>query len=140
MRKKRYFTVAEANAMLPLVRKIVEDITTLARQLQDRHNRLMHVLPEGRAAGDAHREELLHVEAELRQDQERMQDYERELHELGVELKDYRIGLIDFPCWMGNREVYLCWRQGESAIAHWHELDAGFAGRQELLAEATTPR
>jgi hypothetical protein len=121
-----------------LVRKIVEDIVQLARELQDRHERLIRVLPEGRAAGAAHQEELLHVEAELRQDHDRMQDYERELQALGVELKDYRIGLIDFPSRMGEREVYLCWRAGEAEVGHWHELDAGFAGRQPLVAEAAT--
>ena len=51
---------------------------------------------------------------------------------LDVELKDYFTGLIDFPCWMDDREVYLCWRLGEPEVAHWHELDAGFAGRQKL--------
>ncbi len=138
-RKKRYFTVAEANATLPLVRAIVDDITTLAQQLQERHELLMRVLPDGRTAGDAHREELAHVQAEFDREQERMQEYERELRELGVELKDYRTGLIDFPCWMGNREVYLCWRRGEPEVAHWHELDAGVAGRQKLALE-TVPR
>jgi hypothetical protein len=136
MRRKRYFTAAEANATLPLVRAIVGDITELARQLQERHERLMRVLPEGRAAGEAHREELLHVQQELERDKGRMQDYERELRELGVELKDYRTGLIDFPCWMGEREVCLCWRLGEPELAHWHEVDAGFAGRQKLMVGA----
>ena len=55
----------------------------------------------------------------------------------GIELKDYFTGLIDFPCRMDGREVYLCWRLGEPEVGHWHELDAGFAGRQKLLS--TTP-
>jgi hypothetical protein len=63
-----------------------------------------------------------------------MQEYEQELRRLGVELKDYDTGLIDFPCWMNNRAVYLCWRLGEPEVSHWHELEAGFAGRQKLLA------
>jgi hypothetical protein len=68
--------------------------------------------------------------------QERMRDYEKELRQLGVELKDYFTGLVDFPCLMHGREVYLCWRLGESEVAHWHELEDGFAGRQKLLADA----
>jgi hypothetical protein len=134
-RKKRYFTVSEANATLPLVRAILADVTALARQLRDRHERLMRVLPDGRAAGEAHREELLHVQEELQRDQQRMVDYERELRDLGVELKDYQVGLIDFPCLRDGREVYLCWKMGEPEVGHWHELDAGFAGRQKLVAE-----
>ncbi len=64
-----------------------------------------------------------------------MREYEQELRKLGVELKDYFTGLIDFPCWMDGREVYLCWQLGEPEVAHWHELDAGFAGRQKLAPD-----
>jgi hypothetical protein len=134
---KKYFTVSEANATLPLVRAIVRDITTLARDLRDRHERLSRVgKAEGKAPSDAYQEELRIVQAEFERDQERMQEYEEELKKLGIELKDYFSGLIDFPAWMDGHEVYLCWRDGESEVAHWHELDAGFAGRQKLLAEA----
>ena len=62
-----------------------------------------------------------------------MKDFVQELNALGVELKDYYTGLVDFPGWMNGHEVYLCWRLGEPEVAHWHELDAGFAGRQEAL-------
>ena len=63
-----------------------------------------------------------------------MHEYEAELDQLHVELKDYYTGLVDFLCWMDGREVYLCWRLGESEVGFWHELDAGFAGRQPLPA------
>ena len=136
-RNKKYFTVAQANAALPLVRAIVKDVTELARELQERHERLMRVLPSERGSvGDAHKEELWQIHSELERQQERMQEYEKELKNLGVELKDYLTGLIDFPCWTDDREVYLCWRLGEPEVAHWHEVDAGFAGRQPLLADA----
>jgi hypothetical protein len=62
-----------------------------------------------------------------------MQQYEQELKDLGVELKDYFVGLVDFPSVMENREVYLCWRFDESDVAHWHEIDAGFSGRQPIM-------
>jgi hypothetical protein len=138
-KKKRYFTISEANATLPLVRAIIEDIIALFPRLRDRYQRLMRVLPEG-GTDAAHLEELYYVKEELLRDQERMQDYERELRELGVELKDYEVGLVDFPCRMDDREVYLCWKMGESEVAHWHELDAGFQGRQSLLTEAGQER
>ncbi len=54
------------------------------------------------------------------------------LHELGVELKDPAIGLIDFRSLREGRIIYLCWRLGEPTIAYWHDLDTGFAGRQPL--------
>jgi hypothetical protein len=139
-RGKKYFTVTEANATLPLVRAIVRDVTELARDLQERQERLARVkLPVKAGNGDAYREELQQVQAEFQRDQERMQEYVTELHKLGVELKDYITGLIDFPCWMNNREAYLCWRLGEPEVAHWHELEAGFMGRQKLMADASKP-
>ena len=56
-----------------------------------------------------------------------------ELHELGIELKDYSRGLIDFPSLRGERVVLLCWQLGEGdRIEWWHEPEAGFAGRQPL--------
>ena len=131
--KKKYFTVAEANAALPLVRAVVSDITQLAEELRDRHERLSRVVPpERKMIGEAYREELEQVRADFERDQERMQEYVQELHKLGVELKDYFTGLVDFRCRMEDREVYLCWRLGEPEVAHWHELDAGFAGRKKL--------
>jgi hypothetical protein len=56
-----------------------------------------------------------------------------ELDEMGVQLKDYSRGLIDFPSMRGGRIVLLCWQLGEGdEIEWWHDLEAGFAGRQPL--------
>ena len=129
--KKKYYTVAEANASLPLVRSIVRDITDLAVSIQDRHQRLVGLQNAG-TIDKAHQEEIQQIVSAFESDQERMKDYEQELENLNVELKDYVTGLIDFTSWMDGREVYLCWRLGEPEVSHWHELDAGFAGRQKL--------
>ena len=135
---KKYYTAAEANATLPLVRAIVRDITALARDLRERHERLSRVRAKDQpgALGDAYQEELQQVQADFERDQDRMQEYERELRDLGVELKDPFTGLVDFPCWMNGHEVYLCWQSGETEVGYWHEVDAGYAGRKKLLAEA----
>jgi hypothetical protein len=133
---KKYYTVAEANAALPLTRAIVQDITSLARDLHERHERLSRLKPTERVRlGQAHEEEVQHVLEEFERDQERMREYVKELQALGIELKDYDTGLIDFPCWMDDREVYLCWRLGEPEVAHWHETNAGFAGRRRITPE-----
>jgi hypothetical protein len=141
---KKYFTPAQANAMLPLVRRIVQDITDLAGALRERQERIMRLVPEspGRESDEMGNEELdrveevMQLEEEFERGRQRMTEYVEELGKLGVELKDFFVGLIDFPCWMDGREVYLCWRQGEPEVGHWHEIDAGFAGRQKLLQEA----
>lgn len=129
--KKKYYTLAQANATLPLLRSILRDITELAHDIQERQHRLGR-LQEAGTVDKAHEEEIQHIIAQFESDQQRMAEYERELRNLQVELKDYVTGLIDFPCRMNDREVYLCWRLGEPEVSHWHELDAGFAGRQKL--------
>jgi hypothetical protein len=134
---KKYFTVAEANATLPLVRSILRDVTELARDLRERHERVSRLSRGGNrgALSEAHQEELAQVQTEFERGQERMKEYEQELKGLGIELKDYFTGLIDFPAWMNGHEVYLCWRLGEPEVAHWHELEDGFAGRQKLIQD-----
>jgi hypothetical protein len=134
--KRKHFTVGEANAMLPLLRSILRDVTALAQTLQERQQSLSRV--HAKAGGnvrDVYQEEVEQANAALERDQERMREYELELKNLGVELKDYFTGLIDFYSLRDGREVFLCWRLGEPEVSHWHELEAGFAGRQRLTAD-----
>jgi hypothetical protein len=56
----------------------------------------------------------------------------RQVQELGVEVKGIEQGLVDFPSLREGRLVYLCWQAGEDRVMYWHDLDAGFAGRQPL--------
>ena len=131
--QKKYYTAAEANAALPLVRTIVRDITGLAPEFRGRYERLQRLMPgERERIDDPHAEEIHQLQADLERDQEQMNEYFAELRKLGVELKDPFSGLVDFLCWMNDHEVYLCWRYGEAEVAHWHELDAGFSGRQKI--------
>jgi hypothetical protein len=129
----KIFTVEQANAMLPLVRAIVRDLSELSRDVLDRRERLEFLLG-GRdsKSKDPYGDELAQIEDELQKDNERLRDYVRELQDLGVEPKNGPEGLVDFRCLMDGRVVYLCWKFDEAEIAHWHELDAGFAGRQPL--------
>jgi hypothetical protein len=132
--KKKYYTVAEANATLPLLRSILRDVTALAGELRGRHERLARLQDAGKLDA-AHDEEIQAEIAEFERGQERMKEYEAELGRLHIELKDYFTGLVDFRAVIDGREVYLCWRLGEAEVAHWHELDAGFAGRRPLAPQ-----
>jgi hypothetical protein len=130
--KKKFFTPAAANKMLPLVRAIVKDIIALAHTLRDRQARLEHFQKDGPALGVITSAQLEEEGAAHESDLERLQDLTDELNQLGVELKDYFTGLVDFPCLMDGREVYLCWKHGEAELGWWHEIDTGFSGRQQL--------
>jgi hypothetical protein len=128
------FTVEQANRTLPLVRRIVEDIVQQHRLWREKILELDLVASAVRPEDDAERVATLEREAQaLARD---IDAFERELASLGIQLKDRRLGLIDFPSTMGDRPVLLCWRLGEPEVQFWHEVDAGFAGRQPL-AEAS---
>lgn len=129
----KLFTIEEANAMLPLVRAITRDLARLSREVIDRRQRL-DSLTYGRdmASGDPYDDELAQIEEELEKDARQLQTYVDELRQLGVEPKSGPEGLVDFPAIVDGRLVFLCWRLGEPEVLHWHDLEAGFAGRQPL--------
>jgi hypothetical protein len=133
-RPRKVFTVEQANALLPLVRAIAADLVALSREVIERHQRLA-LLTAGRqnAHRDAYSEELSQIEEELEKDASRVQGFVQELRDLGVEPKSAE-GLVDFPAVIDGRLVFLCWKLGEPEVLHWHELDAGFSGRQPLAA------
>ncbi len=135
----KLFTVEEARKTLPLVSAIVGDIVTLASDLRDRHERLRSFRSRTEKSDEdsvnPYREEVEEVKRDLARDEERLQEYVQELSQLGVELKDFERGLIDFPHELDGRVVYLCWQLGEEDLGFWHELDAGFAGRRPLWDE-----
>ncbi len=125
--KRKFFTPAEANRSLVLVRRIVADISERYRTLLELRSE-MDRLQRARASGD--RIESMQRRAEgLTDELTRLQD---ELTDVGCELKDWSAGLIDFPAMHEGREVLLCWKLGEPTVAHWHEVDAGFAGRAPI--------
>ncbi len=132
----KLFTIEEANLSLPLVRAITADLVQLATEVVERRQRLaMLTAGRQREAGNPYSDELTAIEAEIEKDALRLRGFVQELTELGVEPKSAVDGLIDFPCVQDGRVVYLCWKLGEPEVMHWHELDAGFAGRQAIAAE-----
>lgn len=131
---RKLFTVEQANAALPLVRAITQDLADLSREVIERRERLASLQAgRERQSRDLYAEELAQVEEELEKDTERLQDYVEELRQLGVDPKNGPEGLVDFPAMMDGRPVYLCWKLGEPEVLHWHDLDAGFRGRQPLV-------
>lgn len=130
--KPKSFSVEEANKALPLVKAIVGDIVRQFQVVNELKQRLASVQNDRRRpSNDIYAEETAQSRAELDSEESKLATYIEELSRLGVELKGPD-GLCDFPSLRDGREVYLCWRHGESAVTHWHEKNAGFAGRQPL--------
>jgi hypothetical protein len=146
---RKFFTVEKANLALPLVRVIVEDIVELAVQLDERRERLrsashVHGSSRRNAASNLYTEEVEQAEEEMSRDEDRLSGFEAELEALGVELKDRRVGVVDFPSAVesGAREghpICLCWKLGETQVGHWHEVDDLDESRRPLT-ELTSER
>jgi hypothetical protein len=121
---KKYFTLSEANKSLPYVSRVIEDLTGCYARVVDYRRRM-----ESSGSGGGENREQLENDYETAMDQ--LSSLVDELQQVGVELKDFEKGLLDFPAIHEGREIYLCWHRGEKSVHTWHEIDAGFAGRQD---------
>lgn len=124
--QKRVFSLEEARQTLPLVRRIAKDVVETFERLSDLEDYRVKLS----RSGEAGKARSAQVEAAALVEQ--LKSLIRELEPIGCQLKDPRVGLIDFPATHQGREVLLCWKHGEQTIEHWHETDAGLAGRRPV--------
>jgi hypothetical protein len=125
VRHSRHYSLEEANAALGWVEETIARLRGARAGLGDEEAReaLSEAGPQngggtpGRVVSEAF--------VELRSALARFQDAE-------VVLRDLDRGLVDFPAMRDGREIYLCWIEGEGEIGYWHDLEAGFAGREPL--------
>jgi hypothetical protein len=123
---QKLFTVEEANALLPRLREILDEVALHREALRERAPHMQPILAAAIGNGGGRAGSEYGVEAYgLYLAIER-------IGELGVVLKDLDMGLLDFPHERGGRVVFLCWHPPEESVEYWHELDAGYAGRQPL--------
>jgi hypothetical protein len=130
----RTFTVAEAETLLPILesllrsaiqaKALIEEVDaeqqTLANRIFVSGGMLVDVVTVARRK--AEREKAL----------QRAKDAVAEIDATGVQVKDLDIGLLDFPCVVGDDVILLCWKLGEKKITHWHGTQEGFAGRKPI--------
>jgi hypothetical protein len=124
----KLFTIEEANALLPAVRQILRKIKRSRRQLSKYRN-AAKLASEGAEQGGGGMEGGVHYATILTNFTEEI----AELDALGVQLKDFDRGLVDFPSLRDGKVVLLCWQLGEGdELEWWHDMDAGFGGRTPL--------
>jgi hypothetical protein len=126
MQFRKHFSLEEARALLPQLRRIFQDARARRQRIQRADEQLGRLLRQSGAdvGGPAVSEMLL----DLQQMTAQLQRVEK----LGVLIKDVDRGLVDFPHLRDGREVFLCWEMDEDDIEFWHELDTGYAGRERL--------
>jgi hypothetical protein len=122
----RYFTVAEANALLPHIEPLVGTILEIRESIIKQQPDLWPVLQKAVGNGGSR------IAGEVANQFRLLEECVRSIQDMGVLVKDVNVGLVDFPSFREGREVYLCWRYGEQEVGFWHSLDTGYRGRRSL--------
>ena len=121
----KHYTREEARALLPQVRKWLKRMGNLRQEMETCDERLKALRQAGEDLGGDWVNKLVRTLVEIRE--LLLEFYQRE-----IQIKDLERGLIDFPAIIAGKEVFLCWEQREQDVDHWHDLDAGYSGRQPL--------
>ncbi len=130
-----YFTVAQANKTLPLVQRIVADILEDYGVWRDLM-RQFELLSADATDATGESEEQVTLRTQVDDAAHRINSYMEELAQIGCVFKGFEQGLVDFHSKRDDRDVLLCWKHGEPAVEHWHELEGGFDGRQPVESES----
>ena len=125
LRFQKHYTLEEARKLLPQVRRWLDQLTQLRSDLEQRDRRLGERMTGGKDLGGQAVNDWVRCMAEIKG--VLLEFYRRE-----IQIKDLERGLIDFPAFLGDKEVFLCWEKREADIGFWHDLEAGYAGRQRL--------
>ncbi|MFO7171429.1 MAG: DUF2203 domain-containing protein [Bacillota bacterium] len=132
----RYFTLAEANACIPELERLIRYLQSLLSEMEEKLNRLREEKERARKAGvrvDA--STFFAQEAELDFLKLEARSHINRIKEMGAVLQDIHSGLVDFPALVDGQEVLLCWRLGEPSVQYYHGLTEGFVGRKPVPPE-----
>ena len=121
----KHYTRDEARDLLPRIRQWLKRLARLHAELEKVEGRLGGLMAPGCDLGG----DLVNTRVRTIAD---LEEVLLEFRRREIQVKDVERGLIDFPAIIGGREVFLCWEQDEEDIEFWHELDAGYAGRERL--------
>jgi hypothetical protein len=122
----QYFTLLEANETLNMIRPLVDEIQAIRQEILRNQPEAWPAMEK--SAGNGGNRAL----SNMVKDFEKLDALVHQIQDMGVLIKDINLGLLDFPALRDGHEVYLCWQHGEGEIAFWHEVEAGFAGRQPI--------
>ena len=131
MAEERIFTLEEAERTLPLLRRILTDLRPEYRVWQDALADY-ELLSGGARAEAGESEALLAARRAITESADRISAYLDEISDIGCLFKGFDAGLVDFYTLREDRLVFLCWRVDEPHITHWHEIEAGYSGRQPI--------
>ncbi len=122
----RLFTLEMATVTLEFIRPLMEEVVEISRRIIANQPEIWPAIEK--SAGNGGNPTL----SKLAKDFDHLDDLIHQVQATGAIIKDIATGLLDFPALRNEQEVYLCWKVGEDGIAYWHEIEAGFAGRQSM--------
>ena len=122
----KYYTPTEANNVLEIVRPMLGELMEISGRIHKHQPEIWAVVEK--SAGNGGNPEL----SKMSPDFDKLDVILHRLQDMGIEVKDLTTGLIDFPALRDGGVVYLCWKYNEASIQFWHEIEAGFAGRQPI--------
>ncbi len=128
----RYYTVRQANAMLPELRRLLKEMQAQGQRMAQLQARTAEVKKKVRGNGNHNPAEDVMIARSEKGLKEALRAGIEKLAQWNIQLKDLERGLVDFPALREGRTVFLCWELGEAEVAFWHETSTGFAGRQPL--------
>lgn len=133
----RFFTLLEAEALLPQIRKHLEKLASAKREYDEAEAQIGNIHRRIALSGGMipPRAQLLELKQHKDAAARRLKETIEAIHETGCQLKDLEMGLIDFPTLYRGKEVYLCWKSGERDIGHWHHVEDGYRGRRPIDSE-----
>ena len=120
----RYFTIKSANEALPTV---IEKFNNLKKQ----KNEIIKAEQELQLAA-SNFEQYMAQKQKLNSEMTKFYQLIEDLEETGVSLKGLDQGLLDFPSKRFDEDVWLCWKEGETEIKFWHDMNSGFNGRKPI--------
>jgi hypothetical protein len=122
----QFFTLDEANNALETIRPLMDEVQAIRRKILANQPEAWPAIEK--SAGNGGNRAL----SDMVEDFEKLDALIHQIQDLGAQIKDINTGLLDFSALKDGREVYLCWQYGEDDIQFWHEIEAGFAGRQPI--------
>jgi hypothetical protein len=122
---QKHYTREEARSLLPQIRQWLKQISDIQAEIQKIEVRLGGLMAPGADLGGEQVNTWVRKVADL-------ETLFLEFRRREIQVKDVARGLLDFPAIIGGKEVFLCWEQDEEDIEFWHELDAGYGGRERL--------
>src|SRR5580658_4991516 len=128
------FTLEEAQSLLPVLESLLKRAIEGKQAAEEVESALSDLARRIYLSGGMKVDvsKVAKQRAEVDAHQQRVRETIAEIDSIGVQVKDFEAGLLDFPCRLDDQVVLLCWRMGEPSIEHWHTVDAGFQGRQPL--------